>query len=421
MRGIPSCAIIPLMNDLTLIQLVSEQTIQNLLPALRLRPARLVHLVTPRTARRSANIEAAARAAGLAPRVETVPLSSMPGIQECFGVVNEAITRATGEGGKCVVNFTGGTKLMSIGAYAAARSHQIPSLYVDTADTMFMDGGTNPEMGEMLGGDWSFTPLREDLRVDVLSIANGVQRVTNGRDWRPFLPLARHIFEKGDEEEHAHQAIHGERGLVPGGKEPRTPGGWLDLLERSIGISPTVGELAAGAGLLRLGPDGKFFLPDPTRSELECLAAIPDYRPDTRYFRAVEPLQQALGFLTGAWWEIIVADAMHRSGRVRDLRWSVQAGERGGGANQEEDLLAISGVELVYLSCKRTSDRTRLISLLDEIKSRAAALGGNFNRKFLAVRHPPTGRAWENLNGRAAERGIKIITPRNLEEEGIFQ
>jgi hypothetical protein len=405
------------MRDLTLIQLVSEQTIQNLLPALRLRPARLVHLVTPRTARRSANIENAARAAGLAPHVETIPLSAMPGIQETFGVVNEAITRATGEGGKCVVNFTGGTKLMSIGAYAAARTHHVPSLYVDTADSMFMDGGTSAEMGELLEGDWSFTPLRKDLRVDVLSIANGVQRVTNGRDWRPYLPLALHIFDNGEEEENLHQAIHGQSGLVPGGKEPRTPEGWIELLEQPLDISARVGELAAEAGLLRGGPDGKFFLPDQTRSALELLAAIPDYRPDTRYFRAVEPLQQALGFLAGAWWEIIVADAMHRSGQVRDLRWSVQAGERGGGANQEEDLLGISGVELVYVSCKRTSDRSRLISLLDEIKSRASALGGNFNRKFLAVRHPPTGRAWENLLGRAEERGIQIITPDNLHSQ----
>jgi len=48
-------------KPLTLIQLVSEQTVQNLLPVLRLRPDRLVHLAAPRTVHRSSLIAEAAR------------------------------------------------------------------------------------------------------------------------------------------------------------------------------------------------------------------------------------------------------------------------------------------------------------------------------------------------------------------------
>jgi len=48
-------------KPLTLIQLVSEQTVQNLLPVLRLRPDRLVHLAAPRTINRSNLIVEAAR------------------------------------------------------------------------------------------------------------------------------------------------------------------------------------------------------------------------------------------------------------------------------------------------------------------------------------------------------------------------
>jgi len=49
------------MTHLTLIQLVPEQTMQSLLPVLRLKPDHLVHLASPRTANRSAWIAEAAR------------------------------------------------------------------------------------------------------------------------------------------------------------------------------------------------------------------------------------------------------------------------------------------------------------------------------------------------------------------------
>jgi hypothetical protein len=75
------------MTALTLIQLVSEPTMQNVLPILRLRPARAVHLVTPKTAQRSGFIIEAARLAGVEPIVEIVELSAMPAMRETFGAI----------------------------------------------------------------------------------------------------------------------------------------------------------------------------------------------------------------------------------------------------------------------------------------------------------------------------------------------
>ncbi len=167
------------MKPLTLIQLISEQTIQNLLPILRLKPKKLVHLVTPKTAGRSAVLKAAAKAAGLDPELEVIQLSPMPGIPECFNAVVDAPAKNKTEG-QSVVNFTGGTKLMSIGAFAAAQTQTVPSLYVDTMDACFVDGATSPEMTKLLASDWSFTPIRNQLRVDVLGIANSVSRITSG-------------------------------------------------------------------------------------------------------------------------------------------------------------------------------------------------------------------------------------------------
>jgi hypothetical protein len=102
------------------------------------------------------------------------------------------------------VNFTGGTKLMSIGAFSAALNQKAPSLYVDTDGQTFVDGHTADGLVELLEGDFSFNPLSKALTVNTVAVAHGRQRVTSGRDWRPFLALARRLLAHCDDEEHTH-------------------------------------------------------------------------------------------------------------------------------------------------------------------------------------------------------------------------
>lgn len=184
-------------------------------------------------------------------------------------------------------------------------------------------------------------------------------------------------------------------------------------------LPANVATLAIDSGLLRHATGGAVALPDQTRKEIAHLAShrVPDY--NTRYFKAIAPLQQAIGFLSGGWWEIIVADAMDKSGLFRDLRWSVQVGDRSG-PDLEEDIVAINGVELVYVSCKRGGPRSRLLPLLEEVRARAATLGGTFNRRFLAVRFPLRGKPAENLRTRARELGVRLVSGDQVYEPGVF-
>ena len=408
-----------------LIQLISEQTMQNLLPVLRLAPDRLVHLATPRTAVRSRLVAEGARQAGLDPELETVTLTPMPGIPECFGAVAAAIQRAGEMGLTPVVNFTGGTKLMSIGAYAAARVHKTTSLYVDTQDNAFVDGHTGTALATLLDNDASFTPLARRLTVNAVAVAQGVERVTGGSDWRPLLGLARHLLEQEDEERATHEALYGKDGFLPMGRAPRDPGGWLALLDQPFGLPGRTGELAAGLGLVRAAPgDGCFLLPDSTRGELEAIdhalasgMYVGNY--NARRTAASEPMQRALGLLTGGWWEVVVADAMDRSGFFRDLRWSVMVGERQG-PELEEDILALAGVQMVYVSCKRSSKGERLQPHLEELSARARTVGGAFTRKYLAVRYPAMGAEWRKLEAKAAQLAIRLVTPENLDAPETF-
>jgi hypothetical protein len=405
-------------TPITLIQLISEQTMQNLLPILALKPSRVVHLATPKTAARSAQIIEAARQAQLVTDLEPIRLSEMPSISETSRAVRRSIRAASDAKHAPVINFTGGTKLMSIGAYEAAMRERAISLYVDTDHQQFVDGHTGPKLHDIIGDNYSFTPLQGALTVNAIAVAHGRQRVTGGRDWRPYLPLARYLMEHQEEERRCWEAIHGKSGTCPNGREPRQAADWLLLLDRPIALPAKVSELARDAGLVR-GDDAKSYLPDTPRPHLERLAQA-GATPTLDYFATVRPLQFVLAFFSGGWWEVVVAEAAHRSGHFRDLRWSVNVGERRGGYDPEEDIVGVDGVQIAFISCKRGGAKARLVPYLDELDSRARSIGGHFTRRFLAVSSPPQGRAAANLQKRASELGIRILAAADLDNPGAF-
>ena len=176
-------------KKICLIQLVSEETMQNLLPILALKPNSVVHISTTKTFRRSAWIVEGARQSNVTVIKKDVQLAEMPGIKNSFDAVNCAIREASALDQTSIVNFTGGTKLMSVGAYQAAMSNKADSIYVDTEHLQFIDGGTSSGLPEILKGDFSFNSLSRSLRVNSIAVANGSQRVTGGKDWRPYFQL----------------------------------------------------------------------------------------------------------------------------------------------------------------------------------------------------------------------------------------
>lgn len=407
------------MQAITLIQLISAQTMPNLLPMLRLRPAYLIHLATPKTVERAGHLLRAANAAGFHPSVETLLLSAMPGIPEVYQAVKSLLLRGQDGFGSTglpapVINFTGGTKLMSIGAFAAASELRTPSLYVDTEERQFLDGHSGKGLEEVFAGDFSFTPLRDCLTVSTVAAANGRDRVTAGRDWQPLLPLALHLLHQTEEEQATVDAAYGPQGVLPngGGNRKLSPADWLALMDRPLRLPMETGRLAGAAGLIE--PDGR--LPQATRAELTALAEaqasktfLKDF--NQRLFAATEPLSSALAFLGGAWWEVAVLDAAQRSGRFTDLRWSASVGQAGG-VDVEEDIVGLDGVQVLYISCKRGGSLTknRLLPHLDELHARAASLGGSFTRRFLACCIRPTGIAARQVPQRCKELGIRLIT-----------
>ena len=135
-----------------IIQIVGDQTAQNLLPVMALRPTKVIQ-VRSRDARGSTRFKDAADNFGSAvaqlgrepgfegyqPEMKTEVIDdTSPGIEVTRTLVASLLANHQG----ALVNFTGATKLMSIGAYQAAATLGAPSLYCDTQEKRFTDGRT---------------------------------------------------------------------------------------------------------------------------------------------------------------------------------------------------------------------------------------------------------------------------------------
>lgn len=392
--------------QLALIQLVSEQTMQNLLPPLALKPNRLVHLTSASAlAIRSGYIAEALRQAGLKIGAKDVRLlSAMPSIAETAKAVMLEIDDLKEHGFTPLVNFTGGTKLMSIGAYAGASKKKTTCLYVDTASRVFVDGNTGPALKDVMGDDLSFTSLMNRLRADVVAVANGCERITGGKDWRKYRDFAARLISHPEDERACWEAFYGDAGICPKGRTPRQPADWLAILGKSLNIPKETAALAVDAQLLEM-KGASFLLPQRERSALRSESRI--------RWKAAQNLQEIVGIMTGGWWEICVIDAADKSRLFRDLRWSVKVGDRDVGSDLEEDIIALDGVEIVCISCKRGGERSRLLPLLEELDARAERVGGRFTRKFLAVYIEPPPFIRKNLSKRARELNITLLFGRN--------
>jgi len=408
------------MKPIALVQLISEQTMQNLVSVLAFRPRHLIHLTTPKTASRAAHIVAAAEQAGLSPSFENIRLSQTPSIAETSRAVHRAVSAAHEAGFLPVVNFTGGTKLMSIGAYEAAKAAQSPSFYVDTEHQCFIDGGSSPQtIGSLLENDLSFTPFRDALNVRTIAAANGLENISLGRDWEPYLPLAAFLLDHPADEQATWEAIHGTKGICANGREPRDPAGWITLLDTPISLPTEIGKMAADLQLVACR-EGCWYLPQESRETLHELKS--DSKLGERYFKAIAPLQFSLAFLTGGWWEVVVMDAAQRSGQFHDLQWSISFSRQPGEAQREEDIVGVDGVQIAYFSCKRGGAKARLLSVLDELDNRARSIGGSFTRRFLCVCYPPKKELRQNLEKRAEElSGIRIVTRDDLKNLDVFK
>jgi len=362
------------MKDVTLIHLVSEQTMQNLLPIMALRPRRVVQVLSrdDRFPAVAGDLELAVAALGrqvlfadLRPQFERVQIpSSSPTIDEATASLHAIADRYP----DCVINFTGGTKLMSIGARQVAVGRDKPALYCDTQARRLV--GTPHQQ---LSGLLPFDQLVAALTVEAVMMAHGAtgplreslltpERCAFGRQAYALRSANATEFDayRADLERHFYA---GER---------RMP--WARLHLQHLASDPLPQPpSAATASYLTAGADAGFLLSLPGGGyRPNCGPDLPD-------------LERLATILIGGWLELYVADLMTANAdRFTDVHWSVEAPDTALG---ETDVVAVDKARaaLHLVSCKSTLFSARPLEHLEALSQRRRDMGGAFARATLAV------------------------------------
>lgn len=358
----------------TLIHLVSEQTMQNVLPILAFRPDRVVQI-------RSADarfdpvpgyVENAVQTARNNPFASKIqPAFQSVTLADAFPTAastRDAIADLLRKHPNAILNYTGGTKQMAIGAFLAAAQAGRPTIYCDTDRGEFVSGetGSLPEHTPL-------TALIPLVDVSLLLAAHGKSKA----DWRherfeeKWLDFGRRAFEIRSAEREAFRefsrALHAQterNGRVPGG----------------------VRELSA----ILQQPLAKTE-PEPVRRFLDLALAVGlVVKSNGSYYINCRPnrhdVQAAIRLLDGSWLEWAAAAFASDGHRFRDIHVGVRPAQEEEADFGETDIVCADSrsANLRVFSCKTSPPSLEhLASLVD----RSRRLGGRYAGAGLCVLH----------------------------------
>lgn len=335
---------------------------QNLLPLLALKPRRVIQLCSDddKILAAAAHTEAAARQAGIDAefQVHRLPAAS-PTTEQVRHAHKQLISVFPG----AVVNITGGTKLMSLGAYlGASEFHDSPILYCDTTNRQFVQVGKAPLPPHML----TFREVAALLNVPIVMAAQGKpfreDSITPGL--LEFGKTAWGLRVQNHEPIAAWTARI--RKAVPRRKDGRIEKN-KTLLAAFLAASlpfPTSDaaqdylDAAVQAGLLAVDTQGRVtMIAEPNPSSVERVSNL----------------------LDGAWLELAVAAMAAHGKRYGDTHWSVQPPDQAGADYGETDLIAVDReqLNLAVISCKTSTEHVRTLEHLSSWRDRARTLGGS--------------------------------------------
>ena len=338
---------------MTLLHLVSEQTMQNLLPMLALRPEIVVQVRSraDRFHQAAENLRSAVTAIRKTPSYrawapeffELVIDEVSPSTDRTRRKVGESLSLWPG----AVVNLTGGTKPMCIGAYLAADFQREPVLYCDTQERAFVSLNERCPLPKVP----SFDEIAATLNVETVLAAHG----RGPNRWHSKVPSAG-------------LKIFGSRAAaIRSAASPREfellirllrthfrPGGkYLPKVGPLVADSALKAEYfaaAAQAGLLVAAENGLAESEQAFGRHTESGSAPTAYFPFRQSKKENEELHKRLD---GVWLELHVLDILQDNPRFHDPHWSVEpAGTEGDFG--ETDILCVDRLKagLLLVSCK---------------------------------------------------------------------
>lgn len=398
---------------LTLIQLISGESLQNVLPVLALKPNRVISLVskeTPMFLKRKCDIENAVRLAwplvgdgATFPSFDTAPEtldSDSPSIHECNALVSKLIANSMAP----CVNYTGGTKDMSIGAWTAAQSASAPTVYCDSPRA-FRSGGTCS-----LEFPIQLPELARRLNVPAILAAQGFLR---NEHWKVYktsgaqIAFGRISFELLREEPatiHKLQRYLLEHGNAGNKKRPNRDDLYrvenVPLSLNEAGVITQFLDAACRAHLLVKRRDGWFI-------------NVPrDGIPKSR----LERLDRILMQLSGGAYEGFIHDCLEKTERFTAFLHGVMPATSSEDSTfGETDFLAFEPgkVRLVLISCKSSPPS---LEHLEATLTRKSHFGGRFAHAMLCIKSVPNPKRESEIRRQTHALGIECLIGNEVEK-----
>lgn len=352
---------------MTLLQLLSSQTLQNLLPIIALQPDRVVSIASRggflNTAEgiKKAYDKLREKHSDLR-KVEFLPYdemaSSTPDVKEAQSLVQKYVDRYS----DLCINFTGATKMMSVGAYLVAKDRGFPTYYCDTQSGWITAGGTGQEQEKIDIG-----PLFDRLDVEVILEAYGKSL---GKHWRSQprtdaeIAFGKTAFSLVQSQQFQfHKFIQSIRkASAPGSPLPAAPNTAIEaFLHQAVAL-----------GYMERDDSGDYILP--------FLNSYKDAKEKN------EHKDQMVAHLDGFPFEYYVYDLVKRSDRyaaplsnVEPIGDPVSFGE--------VDIICVDKRDkgLACISCKGSFAGANKLEHLESFVQRSNHLGGIFSKKILCV------------------------------------
>lgn len=320
-------------NATVLIQLIGQQTIPNIHPVLIIKPDSVYNLCTDTTLAQGKKVNnwITNKYAGSI-RVHLKKLQEDDLYASTLTMCQQLLEQHADK--NICLNLTGGNKLMSLAAYQAAQNKpNVTIIYVNSdkkTDTIYVLQTSEEDKNR----SWK-TDKGEGLTIlDILEVGEHAVEYSSLRDWHLCVPAAKAVQELAD-----NITPEGLTKQVRGDSKNRR---LLSKLRKAALRDPQLAASFEHAGC-------KFTLNS-----------------------AGEEINTS--FLTGMWWEILVADYLERSGKYTEVKCSVQTWISPECGLTDVDVLATDGLTLTCFSCKRNLSQPD--SEINKHENRSKQLGG---------------------------------------------
>lgn len=389
---------------ITLIQLIGSQRLPNIYPVLAFKPDTIVNVYSEQTKEDQTVLEETIyNITNKKVNIKSIYLTAAPSTEETKQALQTYIENETSEQDLIITNYTGATKLMSIGAYLFAKETETASVYLDTQIHKFRDGNTSnySVVDRFLRGTESTKELLGSIPLDVILKAHSYaikqpKKPTNKESNKELLVLAHAIDELKQSEPTKVLKLYESKDEKAKLKNINS------LLVQPFDFGDTINKLCVEAKLMKWNDaDLKnniliFAEPHLSRSKRE------------------SHIKSVNSFLSGCWWELLLLSELQQQINLDEILWSVDI-QQGQGDPEEEDIFARINTEFFFFSCKISNALGKISTELDKLANRSRSMGGIFAKPILAIYNFTNPRDEKKFREKAEKLKITIITRENLD------